>query len=53
MIYSHYLQSENQSTKWDRMRVNYELVEQVIKAKELHESGFNKKPKLKIQSTVK
>jgi hypothetical protein len=34
MIYSHYLQSENQSTKWDRVRVNYELVEKLIKHKE-------------------
>ena len=34
MIYSHYLQSENQSTKWDRVRVNYDLVNQIIKHRE-------------------
>ena len=35
MIYSDYLRDEMQSTKWDRMRIDYNLVEQVIRAKEL------------------
>lgn len=46
MIYSHYLQSDNQSTKWDRVRVNYTLVEEVIKCREaMGEDYYIKKHK--------
>lgn len=34
MIYSHYYESENQSTKWNRVRVNYELIAKVIRYRE-------------------
>lgn len=54
MIFSDYLRNEMQSTKWGRMRINYDLVAQVIKAKESRDFFEpNEKPKIKIQSTVK
>ena len=34
MYYSNYLEHESQSSKWDRVRVDYELVKRVLKAKE-------------------
>ena len=34
MIYSDYFEHESQSSKWDRVRVDYDLVKRIIKAKE-------------------
>lgn len=34
MYYSNYLEHESQSSKWDRVRIDYDLVKQIIKAKE-------------------
>ena len=34
MYYSNYLEQESQSSKWDRVRVDYDLVKRVLKAKE-------------------
>jgi hypothetical protein len=41
MIYSEYFHEPIQSSKWDRMRINYDLVLRVIQAKE---RANNKKP---------
>ena len=32
--YSKYFDSDSQSSKWDRVRVNYDLIAKVIEAKE-------------------
>lgn len=34
MYYSNYLESESQSSKWDRVRIDYDLVKKIIQAKE-------------------
>jgi len=34
MIYSEYFEHETQSSKWDRVRVDYDLVKRIVKAKE-------------------
>ena len=43
MIYSDYFEHESQSSKWDRVRVDYELVKRVIKAKEYQAYNESKK----------
>ena len=43
MIYSNYLESESQSSKWDRVRVDYNLMKQVLKAKEFQAYNNNTK----------
>ncbi len=52
MIFLDYLKNDFQSTKWGRMRVNYSLLEQVIRAKEYSEETKQPKKTLAIQSTV-
>lgn len=50
MIYSNYFEHEEQSSKWDRVRVNYDLVKQVIKAKEYQASNESKRDtKIKVK----
>lgn len=55
MIYSNFFEHEAQSTKWNRMRVDYDLVERIIRAKEAlaDQEADEKKCKLKIQTTIK
>lgn len=50
MIYSDYLRDEMQSTKWDRMRIDYNLVEQVIRAKELSNTTTTKESNIKVRT---
>jgi len=52
MIFLDYLKNDSQSTKWDRMRINYNLLEQVIRAKEYSDEIKQPKKALSIQSTV-
>lgn len=47
IIYSNYLEQESQSSKWDRVRVDYELVKKVLRAKEYQTYTKGKKPKQK------
>lgn len=54
MRHSEFLTNETQSSKWNRVRFNYELLKQVLKAKEHAESDYCSKPNpnLKISSTA-
>lgn len=45
MYYSNYLEHESQSSKWDRVRVDYDLVKQILKAKESQTYTQNKNDK--------
>jgi hypothetical protein len=50
-----FLKKENQSTKWGRFSINYDLLEKVIMAKEsIDESEFksSKKTKLKVKTVT-
>ena len=51
MIFSPFHRNNLQSTKWGRVRVNYDLVEAIILAKEYFEPSETKRV-LNIQSTV-
>jgi hypothetical protein len=51
MYYSNYLEHESQTSKWDRVRVDYNLVKQVLQAKE-HQTQQTKPKQVKVQSTV-
>lgn len=51
-MFSLFFKNELQSTKWGRVRINYDHLEQVLKAKEYQNEPSNKKP-LSIQSTVR
>jgi hypothetical protein len=50
MIYSEYFQESVQSSKWDRMRIDYDLVLKVIQAKERENS---KKSDVNPKSIIK
>lgn len=50
MIFSDFLRNEMQSTKWDRVRVDYDLVEQIIRAKEALADQETKKSKIKVRT---
>lgn len=52
MIHSDYFEHELQSSKWDRVRVDYDLVKRILKAKEEQQIESYKKQanKLKIKS---
>ena len=52
MIFLDYLKNDSQSTKWGRMRVNYNLLEQVIRAKEWSDSEPKPKSKLKVRTVI-
>jgi len=52
MYYSNYLEHESQTSKWDRVRVDYDLVKKVLQAKE-YQTQQTKSNQVKIQSTVK
>lgn len=41
LMYSKYLDSESHSSKWDRVRVNYDLVLRIIEAKETQDKLIN------------
>tara|TARA_B110000503_G_C7165715_1_gene421826 strand:- start:3215 stop:3388 length:174 start_codon:yes stop_codon:yes gene_type:complete len=51
MRFSPFYKSNLQSTKWGRVRINYDLVEAVMLAKEYFEPSTTKRI-LNIQSTV-
>jgi hypothetical protein len=51
MIFSPFFRNDLQSTKWGRTRVNYDLVEAIMIAKEYYKPS-DKKRVLNIQKTV-
>jgi hypothetical protein len=44
MIYSEYLTDEAPSSKWEKMRINYDLLKQVLKVKEHLGADYMAKP---------
>jgi len=51
MKFSPFYRNDLQSTKWGRIRINYDLVEAIMLAKEYFEPSTTKRT-LSIQSTV-
>lgn len=47
-----YFKKEFQSTKWDRTRINFDLLEQILIVKEYSDEIKQPKKVLSIQSTV-
>lgn len=52
MFLNIYFKKEFQSTKWGRVRVDYDLLEQVLRVKEYSDETKQPKKALSIQSTV-
>jgi len=52
MFLNIYFKKEFQSTKWGRNRINYDLLEQVLRVKEYSDEVKQPKRALNIQSTV-
>lgn len=52
MILSMFCKNEAQSTKWNRLRINYDLLERVLRAKEYMDDEPKPKPNLKVRTVI-
>lgn len=52
MILSMFCKNEAQSTKWNRLRINYDLLERVLRAKEYMDNEPKPKQKLRIKTVI-
>lgn len=52
MILSTFLKKENQSTKWGRFSINYDLLERILNAKEYLAEEPTKKSNLKVRTVI-